>query len=161
MTQPTNTFATNDMVGIREDLSDVIYNISPIETPFLSSVAHTTATARNHEWQTDALAATTDNKAIEGDDAPATAGTATTRLGNRTQISTLDARTSGSARAVTTAGRSDELDYQVLKRGKELKRDMETALLANNAKVTGDDGHPVRGEFSFEVLPAGAAPTDP
>lgn len=142
MTQPTNTFATNDMVGIREDLADVIYDISPIETPFLSTVAHVTATSTKHEWQTDSLTAAADNKAIEGDDAPATAASATTRLDNLTQISTKDARVSGTARAVTTAGRADELDYQILKRGKELKRDMETALLSNKAKVAGDDSTP-------------------
>lgn len=139
MAQPTNTFATNDMVGIREDLTDVIYNIAPIETPFLSSVAHTEATSVLHEWQTDTLAAAANNAAIEGDDAPQTAGTATTRLNNRTQISTKDARVTGTGQAVNTAGRADELDYQLLKRGREVKRDMETALLANKVKVTGDD----------------------
>ena len=139
MAQPTSTFATNDMTGIREDLTDVIYNISPVETPFLSSVAHTEATSILHEWQTDSLAAAAANAAIEGDDAPQTAGTATIRLTNRTQISTKDARVTGSGRAVDTAGRADELDYQVLKRGRELKRDMETALLANKVKVTGND----------------------
>lgn len=139
MAQPTNTFATNDMVGIREDLVDTIYNISPVETPFLSSVAHTEATSTTHEWQTDSLAAASNNAAIEGDDAPATAGSATTRLTNLTQISTKDARVTGTGRAVNTAGRADELDYQLLKRGRELKRDMETALLANKAKVAGND----------------------
>lgn len=139
MAQPTNTFATNDMVGIREDLVDTIYNISPVETPFLSSVAHTEATSTTHEWQTDSLAAASNNAAIEGDAAPQTAGSATTRLTNLTQISTKDARVSGTGRAVNTAGRADELDYQLLKRGRELKRDMETALLANKAKVTGND----------------------
>lgn len=139
MAQETGTFATNDMVGIREDLTDAIYNISPVETPFLSSVAHTTASNVLHEWQTDALSAAADNKAIEGAAAPNTAGTATTRLTNRTQIATLDARVSGTARSVTTAGRSDELDYQLLKRGKELKNGMEKTLLSNKPKVTGDD----------------------
>lgn len=139
MAQTTGTYATNDMVGIREDLSDSIYNVAPTETPFTSMAKHIEATARLHEWQTDSLAAATNNSAIEGDDAPQTSSTATTRLTNRTQISTKDARVSGSARAVDTAGRADELDYQVMKRGKELKRDIETALLANKAKVTGTD----------------------
>ena len=139
MAQPAGTFASNDMVGIREDLTDVIYNISPTETPFLNSVAHTEATARLHEWQTHSLASAADNKAIEGDTRPGTAGTATSRLTNRTQISTKDATVSGSARAVQTAGRADELDYQLLLRGKELRRDMETGLLSNKIAVTGSD----------------------
>ena len=53
MAQPTNTFDTYDSVGEREDLSDVIYSISPTDTPFISSAAKTKATAVLHEWQTD------------------------------------------------------------------------------------------------------------
>ena len=140
MTQPTNTFATNDMVGIREDLSDVINNISPVETPFYSLAKHVKATAALHEWQTDSLAnAASNNAVIEGDDVAADASTATVRLTNVTQLSDKAATVSSRARAVTTAGRADELDYQMLKRGKELKRDVETTLLSNKPKVTGND----------------------
>jgi hypothetical protein len=138
MPVPSGTFQTNSMVGIREDLADVIYDISPVETPFLSSVAHVTAAQVMHEWQTDSLANAANNAAIEGDNAPANAASPTVRLNNRTQISTKDARVSGTGRAVNTAGRADELSYQMLKRGKELKRDMETALLSNKAKVVGN-----------------------
>ena len=141
MTQPTNTYATNDMIGIREDLSDVIYDISPVEVPFLSMVPHNEATNTLHEWQTDSLAAAAENAAIEGDEAPDDASSPTTRLTNYTQISTKDATISGTARAVNTAGRADEMDYQMLKRGRELKRDMETSLLANTAKAAGDDSN--------------------
>jgi hypothetical protein len=140
MAQPTNTFATNDMVGIREDLSDVIYDVSPTETPFLSMVAHVEATATNHEWQTHSLtAASSTNHVIEGDEASTDAGTATTRLGNYTNISDKVARVTGTARAVSTAGRADEMDFQVMNRSKELKRDMESLLLANHAQVAGND----------------------
>lgn len=139
MAQTANTVATNDMVGIREDLSDSIYNVAPTETPFLSSAGHVEASNVLHEWQTQSLAAAANNAAIEGDAAPATAGNATTRLNNRTQISTKDARVSGTGRSVDTAGRNDELDHQVMLKAKELKRDIETALLANKAKVTGND----------------------
>jgi hypothetical protein len=140
MTQPTNTFATNDMVGIREDLSDVINNIAPAETPFYSMAKHVKATAALHEWQTDSLAAAVaTNAVIEGDDVAADASTATVRLTNVTQLSDKAATVSSRARAVTTAGRADEMDYQMLKRGKELKRDIETQLLSNRPKVTGND----------------------
>ena len=139
MAQPTGTHSTYDMVGIREDLADVIYDISPVDCPFMSSVPRVTATNTLHEWQTDSLAAAAQNAAIQGDDAPQNTSTATTRLNNRTQISTKDARVTGTGRAVNTAGRADEMDYQVMKRAKELKRDMETSLLLNNAKVTGND----------------------
>ena len=87
MAQPTNTFDTYDSVGEREDLSDVIYSISPTDTPFISSAAKTKATAVLHEWQTDALAAAaTNNAVIEGDEATLDAVSATTRLSNSSQI---------------------------------------------------------------------------
>lgn len=140
MSQPTGTYATNDMVGIREDLANVIYDVSPTEVPFLSMAKKGTATATNVEWQTDTLAqASGTNFVIEGSDAVANASTATVRLGNYTAISDKVAITSGTATAVDTAGRANEHDYQVLKRAKELKRDIETILLANNAKVAGSD----------------------
>jgi hypothetical protein len=138
MAVPTGTFQTNSMVGIREDLADAIYNISPVDVPFLSSAPQVTATQVAHEWQTDALAAAANNAAVQGDDAPKLSATPTVRLNNRCQISTKDARVSGTGRAVNTAGRADELAYQLLKRGKELKRDMEVALLANKPKVVGN-----------------------
>lgn len=138
MTQPTNTFDSYDAIGNREDLSDVITNISPTMTPFMSGISKTTATATNHEWQTDELAAASDtNFVIEGDDATTDASTPTVRLGNQTAISDKVARVTGTQRANSSAGRGDEMDYQVVKRGKELKRDIEKILLANNAKVTG------------------------
>lgn len=140
MAQPTNTFATNDMIGIREDLADVIYMISPSEVPFFSSVPKNEATAATHEWQTDILAAAANNAVIEGDDVTPAAAVPTVRLTNITQLSDKDVRVSSRGRAVNTAGRSDELVYQMeLKRGVELRRDIETALLANKIKVTGDD----------------------
>ena len=141
MTQPTGTYATNDMIGIREDLSDTIYNISPTETPFVNMIPHTKATQMNHEWQTDSLAAAvTTNAVIEGDDVTTASSTPTTRLGNITQLSHKHARVTSRARAVNTAGRSDELIYQMeMKRARELRRDVESTLLSNKPKVTGND----------------------
>lgn len=163
MTQVTGTFATNDMVGIREDLVDAIYNVSPSETPFLSSVQHTEATNVTHDWQTDALAAAANNAAIEGDDAPQQSSTATTKRTNNTQISTKDARVSGTGRSVTAAGRADDLDYQVAKKKMELKRDMETGLLANKAKVTGNDtlARQYAGAVSWLATNTSTTGTDP
>ena len=55
MAQPSNTFDSYDAVGIREDLQDVIYNVSPEETPFLTKCRKTSASNTLHEWQTDSL----------------------------------------------------------------------------------------------------------
>ena len=138
MAQPTNTFDTYDSIGEREDLSDVIYNISPTDTPFLSSAAKTKATAVLHEWQTDSLAAAvTNNQVIEGDDATAEAISATTRLSNSCQIMDKVIAITGTQEAVDKAGRASEIAYQIAKKAKELKRDLESSLTSNNAEVTG------------------------
>lgn len=138
MALPSNTQTTYLQTGIRESLADVIYDISPVEVPFMSSIAQVEAISTLHEWQTDSLAAAASNAALDGDDAAASAPVQTVRLNNRTQISTKTARVSGTGRAVDAAGRADELDYQTMKRGRELRRDMETALLANTAKAAGN-----------------------
>ena len=138
MAQPTNTFDTYDSIGEREDLSDVIYNISPTDTPFLSSAAKTKATAVLHEWQTDSLAAAvTTNQVIEGDEATADAISATTRLSNSCQIMDKVIVITGTQEAVDKAGRASEIAYQIAKKAKELKRDLEASLTSNNAEVTG------------------------
>ena len=138
MAQPTNTFDTYDSVGEREDLSDVIYSISPTDTPFLSSAAKTKATAVLHEWQTDALAAAvTTNAVIEGDEATLDASTATTRLSNSCQIMDKTVVITGTQESVDKAGRASELAYQIAKKAKELKRDMEANLTGSIAEVTG------------------------
>ena len=140
MAQPTNTFSQYDAKGNREDLSDIIYDISPTETPFLSSIGKTKATSTKHEWQTDALAAAVSNNAvIEGDEATMDASVATTRVFNYTQISDKTATVSGTQEAVNSAGRRSEMAYQMEKRMKELKRDVEKTLLENNAEVAGND----------------------
>lgn len=138
---PTNTFATYEAIGNREDLSDVIYRIDPTDTPFMSGIKRETASAVNHEWQTQALANPSGSNAqLEGDDIAADAVTPTVRLGNICQISRKSAQVTGTQQAVVHAGRSNELDYQVMLKGKELKRDMETVLVGTNqAKAAGDD----------------------
>ena len=141
MAQPSETFDTYDSIGEREDLSDVIYNISPTDTPFLSSASKTKATAVLHEWQTDALAAASStNAVIEGDEATADAITATTRLSNSSQIMDKVVTITGTQEAVDKAGRASEIAYQIAKAAKELKRDFESSLCANNAEVTGAAG---------------------
>jgi cytochrome c551/c552 len=127
------------MQGLREDLADMIYNLSPSDTPFTSNVGRGTADAVLHEWQTDSLAAAnTANAQFQGDDiASFSPASVTARLGNRTQISRKEVIISGTLDAVNKAGRRTELAYQMTKRGKELKIDIEAILLSNQAKVTG------------------------
>ncbi len=139
MALPSGTATTYDQVGIREELSDTVYDISPAECPFVSMAAQVTVENTLFEWQTHDLNAAATAGALDGDDAPGNSYTATTRLNNRTHIRTRDARVSGSGRSVDTAGRDDDLDTQAMYRATEIKRDMEKVLLDNNAKVTGDN----------------------
>lgn len=140
MAQKTGTYSKYDITGIREDLTDIISNIDPVETPIYSAISRVGASNTLHEWQTDSLAnASATNANIEGDEFSYSAPSATTRLGNQTQIFRKTVLVSGTARAVDTAGREDELGYQVSKMGKELKRDIESSIAANNAKVAGND----------------------
>ena len=136
----TNTFLTFDAKGLREELSDTIYNISPEETILVSMMAKSRVGATLHEWQTDTLAAVDGSNAqVEGDDITTFPVIATTtRVGNYTQISRKLLLIAGTEEAVNKAGRSSEIAYQTAKRGAELKRDIETIVFANAAGVAGN-----------------------
>jgi hypothetical protein len=135
----TNTFTTFSAIGIREDLSDIIYNISPEDTPFISNGGKGKAKQTLFEWQTDSLAAVdTANAALQGDDISGfDSVTATVRLGNRTQISRKTVIIADTEEVVDKAGRKSELAYQISKKSAELKRDMEAILLSNQGGATG------------------------
>src|ERR1700759_3327533 len=134
MALPTNTFTTYSAVGNREDLSDVIYRIDPTDTPFMTGIEKTKAAAVNHEWQTQALAAASSaNQQLEGDDAAADATTPTVRLGDNCETALKVPFVSGPQQAVEHAGRDNEMAYQEMLKGMELKRDMEASLTANKA----------------------------
>jgi hypothetical protein len=140
MAAVTNTYTRYDAKGIREDLSNVIYQISPEETPFMSNIGRENVKNTFFEWQTDDLAAAvTTNAYVEGDDITSFSSTgATTRVGNYTQISRKDVIISGTLESVDKAGRRSELSYQMAKKSAEIKRDMETTMLANQAAAAGD-----------------------
>ena len=114
----TNTRTTYGAIGIREDLSNIIYNISPMDTPFLSGVGKGSADNTLFEWQTDELTAAAANQQLEGDDSMnALAVAEPTRLTNYCQISYKAVQSSGTAEAVDFAGRKSSQAYQLAKRG--------------------------------------------
>ena len=121
----------------REDLSNIIYDISPTDTPFMSNIGRDTASNTYFEWQVDELAAAAANAAIEGADAGNADFTATVRVANYTQISRKIISVSGTADSVNTAGMRTVMAYETAKKAKELKRDMEFILLSNQAGVAG------------------------
>lgn len=131
MAAPTNTLLSSAAIGNREDLTDVIYRISPTATPFMSMASKSKATNTIHEWQTQDLASAASNAQAEGDNASAKAVTATVRLQSRTQISTKTVVVSGTEQAMNPAGRKDEMAYQLSLAALELRRDMEFGLTQN------------------------------
>ena len=133
-----NTYTSYDTTAIREQLDDVIYNIAPTETPFASGISKGKAENIFFEWTSDTLGAAANNAQLDGDDVAAfTAIVPPVRIGNRCQISRKVFLVSGTEQAIKKAGRPEEVAYQIALKGKELKRDIETALTQNTTSVTG------------------------
>ncbi len=138
MAQPTNTYDRYDMIGIREDLSDDIYNVAPTEVPIQSALKKVKATQQLHEWQTDTLAAAAvPSPVIAGDVTTADALTATVRLGNRAQIVKGAVLVEDADTNIKKAGRDKDMTYQKTKRLKELRRNLEMLITANQAAAVG------------------------
>lgn len=154
MAQATGTTDSYDLVGIAEDVEDVIFNISPEETPFLTMAKRTKVTNTLHQWQTDSLAAAAANRAIEGDDSTYATATPTTMLSNYTQIAKKTVMVSGTADSVRKYGRKEEFAYQIAKKGKELKRDIEFALVQNQVSSAGGSGT-ARSSAGIEAMISG------
>ena len=145
MAVPSGTRTTYGAVGVREDLSNVIYNISPTDTPFLNGAGRSSASGVYFEWETDVLASAANNWQAEGDDLASTAVVEPSRVGNYCQISAKAIQSSGTALAVDFAGRKSTQAYRMAKAAKELKRDMEYMLTRNVAAVVGNNTTPGTG----------------
>lgn len=137
MATPSNAFDTPTAVGDPDDLTSIIEDVSPTETPFMSMIGRGKARNVFHEWQTDALAAAADdNAAIEGEDATTAAITPTTRVGNYCQISDKVIQLTGTVQAIDFVGKQKNLKgYQLMRRSQELKRDMDKQMCSNKASV--------------------------
>jgi len=147
----TNTFTTFDAKGIREDLSNIITNIAPEETPYMSNIRKESISNSLFEWQTDTLATAAANKQLEGDDVTSfDAVTATIRLQNYAQISRKTIVLSATEETVNKAGRKSELAYQIAKRSSELKRDQEFTML-NGAVAAAGSTSVARGTASLQA----------
>lgn len=163
-----NTFTSFDAKGIRESLADIIANISPEEVPLQSNIGSENVSNTYFEWQTDSLAATSTTAVIDGDDVTSfSAATPTNRVGNYTHILRRTTIVADNLSAQDLAGRNDELAYQLAKRGKELRRDVEAVLTDNNAQVAGNSstaretaglGAWIASNDNFDAV-GGASPT--
>ncbi len=139
MAQASGTTQTYDSAGLREDLEDVIWDLFPADTWAVSNLDRVDATGTFHEWQLDSLDAATLNRQVEGNDASFTTVAAPTRVGNYCQISAKYFLISGTLEAVKKAGRKSELARQAMKKMRELKRDIEKALVGNQGSSAGGD----------------------
>lgn len=154
MAQFTGTTDTTDLAGIAEDIEDAIFTISPTETPLLSMAKRKKATNVLHQWQTDSLAAATSNKQIEGDEASFSTATTTVLLSNYTQILRKTVLMTRTADTVKKYGRAKEMARLVTKYGRELKRDIEFALVTNQSSSAGGSGT-ARQSAGLESMIAG------
>jgi len=141
MAQINNVFDTYDAQADREQLSNVIYNISPTATPFMSSIGKNSIKNVVFDWQTEALPTVDATGEIEGFrlDGATSASTATVRKTNVAMISKRDATVSGSQETSDPAGKKSEMAHQLAIMAKALKRDMETALCQKGARTTGSN----------------------
>lgn len=127
----TNTITRYDATrAVREDLSNMIYNIAPVDVPIMSNIGRDTAKQTLFEWQTDGLAAPANIPVIEGDDIVGTTDVRapTNRVNNYTQINRKIVTVSGTLEAVDKAGMRSYLSYELAKAASEMKRDMEVAI---------------------------------
>jgi hypothetical protein len=133
-----------DLAGgaLREDLRDIIYDISPMETVFLTRAGRSTTRSTTHEWLVDQLAAPAKNAAIEGDTFTAGARALPSRLKNYTQIARKEYEVTGTAQKVNNAGMRELLAYHTMQAGKEMKRDMERDLLSDEPASAGSSTTP-------------------
>lgn len=137
MAAPTGTNTTYGRVGLAEDIHDVIYDISPTETPVMTAAKRLKATNTLHQWQTDALSSAAVNTHVEGDDATFASAPSTTMLGNYCAISKKTVVVSRTADVAKKYGRGSEIGYLIKQAGKELKRDIEFMLLGAQASSAG------------------------
>ena len=133
----TNTFQSTSAVGNREELSDVVSRITPEDTPIYSMLKKTTFKTTHPEWETDELAAPGANITLEGDEYTFAATSPAARLGTYTQIMRKEGIISGTQDATDNAGNVEQVKYQKLKKGVELRKDVEYALVDANASVGG------------------------
>ena len=138
MAKVTNAFDTYTATADREDLSNIIYNISPMQTPFMSSIGTRNVKNVVFDWQTESLPTPSGSGQLEGFELSRAASTATSRVSNVCQISYRDATVTGSQEASDAAGKRSEMAHQLAIMAKALKRDMEEALCQKGAKTTGN-----------------------
>ena len=149
MAQVTNAFDTYEATSDREALSNIIYNIAPHATPFMSAIGKNSVKNVTFDWQTETLPSASGTGEIEGFEISRAATTATVRESNVAMIQSRNSTVTGSQQASDPAGVKSQIAHFMALNAKALKRDMETALTGNYAKVAGS-ASAARQTRSFE-----------
>jgi len=161
------TYTTYDQVGKKEDVSDIITDISPLSTPMFTLMKTEKVQARVFEWQEDAIrSSSADNAIVEGADATMSTLVATTMRSNTTQIMEESFQVSKTADAIATYGRAKETAHQLSKALKAIKKDVEASFVGRDQAAVTGSGSAARKMASLlnqisTAVDAGANATDP
>ena len=143
------TYTSYELVGAKEDISDIITNISPRKTPFQNGIGNEKVTQKLFQWQEDSLRAAAANAQAEGFDASYITVTPTVMRQNVTQIFAEASQVSGTADVTSTYGRAKESAYQLAKSAAQVKRDLELAMVGvDTAQTNGDNTTPTARKFA-------------
>lgn len=145
MAVPANTVVVSSRTNVKPDVEEIIKNITPFETPVVTMAKSIKATGKYHEILNDELATAGTNVNAEGDDDAASASTPVVRTANRTQIIKSVASVSKTQEAVGMYGYKSQLAYELAKRGKECKMDLEFAASRNQASAASASGDTMAG----------------
>jgi len=150
MAKVTNAFDTYTAKGNREDLSNMIYNIDPFDTPGVSAIGRSNVSNTVFDWQTESLPSVSTTAELEGFELSRSASTPTVRQSNICQIMKRDATVSGSQQGMNSAGRANEMAHQMALSAKALKRDVEKVIFGTNAGKTAGDATTARTTRTVE-----------
>ena len=134
----SNAYVTYEAVGNREDLLDIITNISPEETPLMTKFGTSKVTGMTHSWLTDSLSEPKQNAVLETAEFGTTEATPRVKLSNDIQIFMRDCTVSDSQEAVLKAGVKSEMAYQMQKVMKMIALDVEYAIVRNSTRQAGN-----------------------
>lgn len=149
------TYQTYTEIGIKEDISDIIGNISPRKTPFSSSISNEKVTQPLYQWQEDSLRAVSATTAVEGADSSEITVTPTVMRSNYTAIFSEAVKVSGTVQSTQAYGRAKELAYQMSKTAAALKRDVEHAYVGTAAVAAAGTSSTARVTASFHAQVTG------
>ena len=131
------TFLTTDAKLNREELANVVDMTERDKTPVYTLIGRGSCSSTSPQWAVDELEAPGQNIQPEGREYDYAAIAPAQRLQNYTQIFEKTGQISGTQIAVDKAGNHENVARQKIKKGVEIKRDVEYSILAANPSLPG------------------------